>query len=310
MRLEERLQYSPTDCFNTFAFPGDIWNTSNPTLANIGEKYHEHRRVLMLNLWLGLTDVYNLFHDPKLEDALKKHFDARVKKDPKGENIPEEHRLAALSYTYEAAIEDIRMLRQLHVDLDNAVLNAYGWQDLDLGHNFHDVDTLPENDRTRYTISPEARKELLKRLLKLNHERAAEEAASGTNKKPAAKPKASNPAQTGMSFRSVADTPKPKLASPIVQASATEPKPIPTPPPPPKTEWPEDVAQRPVKTNEDGSVLYVKVKGSDGSVVVPKATLHWSKQSGDTKLFYVRPVDGSGDRKILSPPAVVVRWKG
>ena len=129
-------------------------------------------------------------------------------------------------------------------------------------------------------------------------------------KKPTPKPKASNPAQTGMSFRSVADTPKPKLASPTVQASATEPKPIPTPPPPPKTEWPEDVALRPIKTNEDGSVLYVKVKGSDGSVVIPKATLHWSKQTGDTKLFYVRPVDGSGDRKILSPPAVVVKWKG
>ena len=129
-------------------------------------------------------------------------------------------------------------------------------------------------------------------------------------KKPTPKPKASNPAQTGMSFRSVADTPKPKLASPIVQASATEPKPIPTPPPPPKTEWPADVALRPVKTNVDGSVLYVKVKGSDGSVVIPKATLHWSKQTGDTKLFYVRPVDGSGDRKILSPPAVVVKWKG
>lgn len=129
-------------------------------------------------------------------------------------------------------------------------------------------------------------------------------------KKPTPKPKASNPAQTGMSFRSVADTPKPKLASPTVQVSVPEPKPIPTPPPPPKTEWPVDVALRPIKTNEDGSVLYVKVKGSDGSVVVPKATLHWSKQSGDTKLFYVRPVDGSGDRKILSPPAVVVRWKG
>jgi hypothetical protein len=29
---------------------------------------------------------------------------------------------------------------------------------------------LPENDRVRYTISPDARKEVLKRLLKLNHE--------------------------------------------------------------------------------------------------------------------------------------------
>ena len=57
-------------------------------------------------------------------------------------------------------------------------------------------------------------------------------------------------------------------------------------------------------------IMFKECLSSDGSVVVPKATLHWSKQTGDTKLFYVRPVDGSGDRKILSPPAVVVRWKG
>jgi len=32
------------------------------------------------------------------------------------------------------------------------------------------VDYLPENDRVRYTISHDARKEVLKRLLKSNHE--------------------------------------------------------------------------------------------------------------------------------------------
>jgi len=31
------------------------------------------------------------------------------------------------------------------------------------------VDYLPKNDHVRYTISPDARKEVLKRLLKLNH---------------------------------------------------------------------------------------------------------------------------------------------
>jgi len=53
---------------------------------------------------------------------------------------------------------------------------------IDLAHDFYDVETLPENDRTRYTISPEARKESLKRLLALNHRRAAEEAASAPAK--------------------------------------------------------------------------------------------------------------------------------
>jgi len=49
-------------------------------------------------------------------------------------------------------------------------LKAYGWEDINLAHDFYEVDYLPENDRVRYTISPDARKEVLKRLLKLNHE--------------------------------------------------------------------------------------------------------------------------------------------
>lgn len=241
--LKQDLRYSPSDCFKNFAFPGDVWTKTYSNLERRGATYHQYRKQLMLHLWLGLTDLYNHFHYVDVEASIKTLLNNRARRDPKGENIPEEHRQAALSYTYEAAIEDIKTLRQLHVDLDNAVRDAYGWQDLDLGHNFHDVDTLPETDRTRYTISPEARKELLKRLLKLNHERATEEAASGAAKKPAPKPKASNPAQTGMSFRSVADTPKPKLASPILQASATEPKPSQTPPPPPVHQGPLTISQ-------------------------------------------------------------------
>ena len=38
---------------------------------------------------------------------------------------------------------------------------------------------LPENDRIRYTVSTAARKEILRGLLALNHERHAEEVAAG-----------------------------------------------------------------------------------------------------------------------------------
>ena len=54
--------------------------------------------------------------------------------------------------------------------MDKAVLKAYGWEDIDFAHDFYEVGYLSENDRVRYTISPDARKEVLKRLLKLNHE--------------------------------------------------------------------------------------------------------------------------------------------
>ena len=46
---------------------------------------------------------------------------------------------------------------------------------------------LPENDRVRYTIHPDARKEILKRLLQLNHHLYAEEEAKGLHKKKAGK---------------------------------------------------------------------------------------------------------------------------
>jgi hypothetical protein len=78
--------------------------------------------------------------------------------------------------------ENIQKLRQLHAELDNAVAAAYGWTDLDLGHGFHET-----KQGTRYTISEPARREVLARLLKLNHERYAEEVAKGLHDKKKAK---------------------------------------------------------------------------------------------------------------------------
>ena len=187
MSLKQDLQYSPTDCFDTFAFPDGLWQTPSAGLAEIGERYHEHRRKLMLSLWLGLTDVYNLFHSREVDGDLAKHFASRAKKHPRGELIPEEHRAGAVSFTPEQALAGILELRRLHVELDVCVRDAYGWHDLPLEHNFHEVETLPENDRVRYTISAAARKELLKRLLAENHCRAAAESATQVQTPPSSK---------------------------------------------------------------------------------------------------------------------------
>lgn len=74
--------------------------------------------------------------------------------------------------------DDIAMLRRLHTEMDAAVAAAYGWPDLDLGHGFHAT-----KQGTRYTISEAARREVLDRLLALNHERHAEEVAAGLHEK-------------------------------------------------------------------------------------------------------------------------------
>lgn len=72
----------------------------------------------------------------------------------------------------------IESLRKLHVEMDTAVAAAYGWSDIELGHGFH-----PTAQGVRFTISDPARRELLHRLLQLNHERYAEEVAAGLHDK-------------------------------------------------------------------------------------------------------------------------------
>jgi hypothetical protein len=58
------------------------------------------------------------------------------------------------------------------------VAAAYGWTDLALGHHFHAT-----KQGRRYTLSEAARREVLGRLLWLNHERHVEEAAKGVHEK-------------------------------------------------------------------------------------------------------------------------------
>jgi len=73
----------------------------------------------------------------------------------------------------------IEGLRVLQREMDIAVVRAYGWDDLDLEHGFHEVPYLPENDRVRFTISERARIEVLRRLSELNRQRYEEEVARG-----------------------------------------------------------------------------------------------------------------------------------
>lgn len=162
--MKTDLSYGPTALFQPFPRPTYPLE-HRQTLNSIGEHYHNHRRQLMSSLYLGLTDIYNLFHAHDLSPELV----SKVSK-----------KQADVART---GFDGLLQLRRLHVALDNAVRDAYGWTDLNLGHDFVEVETLPENDRVRYTISPAARKEVLKRLLALNHQRAKEEAAKAPDTK-------------------------------------------------------------------------------------------------------------------------------
>ncbi len=151
--LETRLKYITSDGFETFPFP-----TSPSLLESSGERYHSHRRDIMIARREGLTTTYNRFHSP--------------------------HEVS----------HDIATLRSMHVEMDHAVADAYGWTDLELGHGFHQT-----KQGIRYTISEAARLTVLDRLLALNHERyAAEQAAPAARPKPKAKARKRAPEQPGL----------------------------------------------------------------------------------------------------------------
>jgi len=189
------IVYTPGNCFETFPFPQNLTTQTESKLEQIGETYHEFRRQLMLKMQLGLTKTYNQFHNPQLSSEIgnsevtnRKELQKKFGKETVNlwSHLQKKEDVCSL----DEAITDIKHLRQLHKEMDEAVLRAYKWDDLDLAHDFYEVDYLPENDRVRYTISPEARKEVLKRLLLLNHEIYEEEVARGLHDKKKSKTKA------------------------------------------------------------------------------------------------------------------------
>ncbi len=129
--------------------PTDVFETfpqpeySEPAAA-AGRALDDHRRKLMVVRNEGLTKTYNRVNDPREADS------------------------------------DITELRRLHIDLDKAVAAAYGWDDLDLAHDFQETRL-----GVRFTVAASAQTEILDRLLELNHARhAREQAEAATGSKP------------------------------------------------------------------------------------------------------------------------------
>lgn len=78
-------------------------------------------------------------------------------------------------------------LRSLMQAIDLGVASAYGWNDLDIRCDFHEIAGASGNDRWRYAISEPARIEVLRRLAELNRQRYEEEVAQGLHGKMSSK---------------------------------------------------------------------------------------------------------------------------
>ncbi|MFG6280801.1 type IIL restriction-modification enzyme MmeI [Microbacterium sp. S16(2024)] len=128
--LETRVRYTPSDVFETFPLPA-----RTERLADAGKVLERDRREVMLRRNLGLTKLYNLVDD------------STVQGDP-----------------------DVARLRDIHVEIDEATAEAYGWDDLRLSHGFHSYRQVE-----RWSVSPTDRVEALDRLLLENQQRATVE---------------------------------------------------------------------------------------------------------------------------------------
>jgi hypothetical protein len=101
----------------------------------------------------GLTKIYNRFHDPNERDP------------------------------------EILRMRELHVAMDRAVLDAYGWTDIATDCDFfldYEIDEETWGDKKkpyRYRWPDAVRDEVLARLLDLNQRRHQEEIAAGLHGK-------------------------------------------------------------------------------------------------------------------------------
>jgi len=127
--------YTPDIVFGSLPRP-----TSTDRLAAAGRSLDEERREIMLRRNLGLTRLYNLVNDPGTQRD-----------------------------------RDIDRLRDIHVEVDEATVAAYGWDDIRLDHGFNSYRQVE-----RWTVGPATRVEVLDRLLLENHRRDETRSSSPT----------------------------------------------------------------------------------------------------------------------------------
>lgn len=157
--LEDRPRYNKTRTFDPFAFPafGKVAPMLSDTLATLGERLDTFRKErIATHPHLTMTGLYN-----SLE---------RLRELTSGANVP------PLTEA-ERDIKDagqVQVLRDLHDEIDRAVLEAYGWADLAPALVGKPGATTPSPHKTPAQIAAE--EEVLVRLVALNQARQASEA--------------------------------------------------------------------------------------------------------------------------------------
>ena len=104
--LEDRPRYNKTDCFDPFPFP-DPTETQKQKIRDLGERLDAHRkRIQAANPEVTITAMYNLLEKLRA-----------------GTPIDDKDK----AFNQKALVST---LKQIHDELDAAVFEAYGWEDL------------------------------------------------------------------------------------------------------------------------------------------------------------------------------------
>jgi hypothetical protein len=143
----ESMRYAHGNIFETFPFPSALFQNGDQDLERLGTRFFEGRQSFMQNHKFGLTKFYNAFHDP------------------------------------DNNVEALNDLRKLQGDINKTVLQRYDWRDVDPATGFHGVGYLPDGKNVRFTVSEEARLEVLRRLSKLNKARFDQQPQSSSTTK-------------------------------------------------------------------------------------------------------------------------------
>ena len=142
--LKADTRYSPASCFATFPFPGRLPATPNPA-----------------------ADCLEADGSSTPDDiATIRRLGSELQRWRADQFIAANQGIAAFYNRYHDPAQTDSVtdeLRDRHIELDHAVAAAYGWSDLDLGHGFYST-----SFGRYFTVSTDARFELLMRLLELN----------------------------------------------------------------------------------------------------------------------------------------------
>jgi hypothetical protein len=138
--MKNDLRYAASDCFDTFPFPKPNPRTVVPALEDVGGRLYNARARYMVDNKQGLTQTYN-----KLKDA-------------------------------DCTEPRVEELRHLHREMDRAVLDAYGWHNIEVRP--YTAPTTPTEEKALEAFQDE----VIDRLFVLNAERAQEEKLAGMGK--------------------------------------------------------------------------------------------------------------------------------